>query len=334
MRSLAAVFFVVIHALLASAPALAQQCAPRNILDEVKRNDAKEYARLRKEGRKIPNSRDIFWKVEKRGKAPSYLLGSMHVSDPRVLDIPAAARKAHRRSRVVVLESAEILDPMKAIALAFTKPDVMMMPAGKRIEDFLDGEQKQILSAALTRRGMPLSAVNYLRPWLITSAIAVPACEMARQNKGRKVLDQQLALDAVEYGIPVKGLETFDEQYGAMNSISLEAQVQALVESVTMAGQGGDIIETMIELYAARDLTLLTPMLKTYTPGEDTGTGGLPSEFDTAMIIRRNHIMAERARPFLNEGNAFIAVGTLHLQGKEGLVALLRKQGYKLSPIR
>jgi uncharacterized protein YbaP (TraB family) len=41
--------------------------------------------------------------------------------------------------------------------------------------------------------------------------------------------------------------------------------------------------------------------------------------------------MAQRAAPVLATGDAFIAVGALHLPGEEGLVELLRAQGYRLT---
>jgi hypothetical protein len=43
--------------------------------------------------------------------------------------------------------------------------------------------------------------------------------------------------------------------------------------------------------------------------------------------------MAARAEAILARGNAFIAVGALHLPGAEGLVELIRKAGYKVTPI-
>ena len=43
--------------------------------------------------------------------------------------------------------------------------------------------------------------------------------------------------------------------------------------------------------------------------------------------------MAEGSKPHLEKGNAFIAVGALHLPGEEGLIELIRKQGYTVTRI-
>ena len=43
--------------------------------------------------------------------------------------------------------------------------------------------------------------------------------------------------------------------------------------------------------------------------------------------------MAERAAPLLAAGGAFIAVGALHLSGKDGLVERFRATGYKVTKV-
>jgi len=40
--------------------------------------------------------------------------------------------------------------------------------------------------------------------------------------------------------------------------------------------------------------------------------------------------MADRAEPYIKKGSTFIAVGAAHLPGKEGVIGLLRKKGYKV----
>jgi uncharacterized protein YbaP (TraB family) len=43
--------------------------------------------------------------------------------------------------------------------------------------------------------------------------------------------------------------------------------------------------------------------------------------------------MAERMQEILNKGNAFIAIGALHLPGDEGVLNLLDGSGYIISRI-
>ena len=49
------------------------------------------------------------------------------------------------------------------------------------------------------------------------------------------------------------------------------------------------------------------------------------------MVTSRNKVMVERAEPILAKGNAFMAVGALHLPGAEGLVEDFRKAGYTVT---
>jgi uncharacterized protein YbaP (TraB family) len=43
--------------------------------------------------------------------------------------------------------------------------------------------------------------------------------------------------------------------------------------------------------------------------------------------------MRDRALSFLRRGGAFIAVGAVHLPGKEGLLALFEKEGYHVDAL-
>jgi hypothetical protein len=51
------------------------------------------------------------------------------------------------------------------------------------------------------------------------------------------------------------------------------------------------------------------------------------------LLRQRNLLMLERMQLRLKEGNAFIAVGAMHLPGEEGLLQLLRRAGYRVTSI-
>jgi uncharacterized protein YbaP (TraB family) len=56
-------------------------------------------------------------------------------------------------------------------------------------------------------------------------------------------------------------------------------------------------------------------------------------EFDRYTLDERNLAMRDRALPLIEQGNAFIAVGAAHLAGDQGMVELLRKAGYEVTPV-
>ena len=332
IHALIALSFLIVLAGL--SPARAQEpatCTGNNLLTRYEKDDPAGYARLRAEADAVPNGKAIFWKVEKDGKPASWLLGTMHVTDPRVLAMPDAARTAYDEATTVVVESDEITDEKKAGAAMMARPDLIMFADGKSITDFLNKEEAERLEQGLKRRGLSLAVVGRMKPWMLMSFVALPACEIARKTAGAPFLDQQLAKTALAEGKSLKGLETLIEQISALDSLAVEPQVKGLVQTVELGDTLKDVIETMSQLYLAGDTGMIMPMMRAAVPeGEDADAY---AKFEQRIIVDRNHIMADRAMPILDEGNVFMAVGALHLAGPEGVVELLRKKGFTVTAV-
>lgn len=325
---LASLFLVLFH--LTAARAAETACSGRDLVAEMKANDPAAYQKVLAEGAKIPNGKGIFWKIEKRGIPTSYLLGTMHVSDPRVLKMPEGADAARQEANTIVVESDEILDDKKAMAGMLAKPELTMFTDGSSIESLLPKQDLDLLQTGLKKRGIPLAAVSRMKPWMLMAFISIPACEAARKAENAAFLDKQLALDAVAQGKSVKGLETFSEQLSTLAAIPIDQHLKSLIETIKLGSKLDDVFETMTDLYLSGEMGLTVPFLKTVAPeGEDDPDYG---EFEELVVRKRNHTMAERAGPILEKGGAFVAVGALHLPGKEGLVELFRKQGFTVTP--
>lgn len=307
-------------------------CSGNDLLAALAKDEPATYAKLRAEADAIPNGRGIFWKIEKPGLAPSWLLGTMHVTDPRVLTMPEPARKAAAEASTIVIESDEILDEKKAAAAMLMHPELTMFTDGKTIRDKLSPEQATRLEAGLKERGLALAAVQRMQPWIISSFVALPACEMARKAKGASFLDKHIAEDAVKAGKNVVGLETLAEQLQAMADLPTEFHLQALIETLELGDRMNDVIETMTTLYLSGDIGMTMPMLQIVSPAQTGKEKSSYADFEQRIVTDRNHVMAERAAPVLAKGGAFVAVGALHLPGEEGLVELLKKQGFTLTP--
>lgn len=312
------------------AHAAEQACNGQNLVEDLKRKNPTAYQKLEQEAAKVANGRGLFWQIEKPGTPKSYLLGTMHVTDPAVLKMPSGAPYALSKASVVIVESDEILDEKKAMAGMLAKPQLNMMPDGKTIEQYLTPESKEKLASALKERGIPLAAVSRMQPWLLSSFLALPACELTRKGQGATFLDKKIALEAASKGVPVKGLETMEEQLSAMASIPVEFHIKSLIEMIDLGPRMDDVTTTMRDLYLSGEIGMTMPMLKMIAADGADGEGY--AEFEERIVRQRNHIMADRAEPLLNKGGAFMAVGALHLVGDEGLVALLKSNGFSVSP--
>ena len=307
-------------------------CGGKNLLNQMKQDDPATYAKIVEEGTKLENGNSIFWKLTKGDLKPSYLLGTMHMSDPRVLAMPAGAKEAFAASDTLIVESDEILDQQKASAKIMEKPDLMMFTDGKSITDYLTPDEKTMMDTELKKRGIPLFSVAKMKPWVVSSFVALPSCELARKAKGAPFLDMKLTQDAAASGKAIKGLETLQEQLQAMASLSVEFHVKGLISTLKYADKTNDLMETMIELYLDGKPGWIKP-LSMYAFPEADGEAFSMAEFEQKMITSRNHNMADRAKETMDKGNAFMAVGALHLPGKDGLIELFRAQGFTATPV-
>jgi uncharacterized protein YbaP (TraB family) len=171
-----------------------------------------------------------------------------------------------------------------------------------------------------------------MKPWMLSAMVALPACELARKAGGAPVLDVKLAEDARADGKKLQGLETIADQLGAMASLPMALHLKGLVDTVKLGDRIDDVIETMIVLYVKGDTGTFWPLFRGIMPGTEEDQAGYAA-FEQAMIVERNKTMIRNAEPILAAGNAFIAVGALHLPGPDGLIELLRRRGHTVTAV-
>lgn len=306
-------------------------CTGTDLVEQLARDEPAKLEAIRAEARETPNADSLLWRIEKNGVEPSFLLGTMHVADPRVVTLSAAAQDALDRSASVVIETTDILDPQRVLSTLAGHPDLTMFTDGTTLSSRLTENQRRDLEAGLAAKGLDLNSVNRMKPWMLASLLATPNCEIARRAKGEPVLDAKIAGEAQEAGKPVLGLETALDQFRAMASLPMDFHLEALVETAAMGNRLDDVTETMVSLYRRGEIGMVWAALEQAMPGASAQSY---AEFEQVMVTARNHTMAERAGPILDKGSAFIAVGALHLPGTEGVVELLRQRGFEVEALR
>ncbi|MFK5979399.1 MAG: TraB/GumN family protein [Rhizobiaceae bacterium] len=308
-------------------------CGGINLIEKMRQEEPEEYASLVNEAAKIINASSVFWKIEKDGVAPSYLLGTMHVSDPKVTTLSPIAKSALNRAKIIIVENTETFDPQKAAAAMVQLKHLTFLKAGQTLDAQLEGNLRTKLQQAVAKRGVPFQIVNRMQPWVVATMVALPVCEMAAKQNGKKVLDHIIADHAIKNSKKLIGLETMEEQFTAITSLPPEFHFSALKETLAMGpSQAENIIATMKALYQTGSISMLMPLMKAVSPKAFSGKG--TTAFQDVLITKRNKIMAERSQQYLEKGSTFLAIGALHLPGETGVINLLREQGFKVTAVK
>ncbi len=258
----------------------------------------------------------LLWKVSKEGRQPSYVFGTIHVSDPRITKLPETVETALKNSDIFVMEA--LPTPEEALSLA----QMMFYADGTTLKDYLDDDLFNRIAKVLSNFQLPIEAVSVMRPWAAFLLMNYPA-------DNTMPLDLVLFEIAMSQGARTIGLETLSEQGAVFSEMSLDDQFRLLLDTVCNYDLVMQDIEEMKRLYLKKDLNGLL----------NTGTQHAYSdeqvykELNKRLLTDRNKIMADRMQAVLQEGDAFIAIGALHLPGNEGVIARLSQQGYKITAI-
>ena len=260
----------------------------------------------------------LLWKIERDGVKPSFLLGTMHSEDPRVVKVAPEVQRAFDASTSftmeVVLDTQTIADTAQA----------MVFSDGRDLKTVLGTELYNKIVPLMAQHGVPETILPVYKPWAIFLTLSMPPA------KTGVFLDAALYEAALTQKKVVHGLETVKEQLSIFDRMTAEEQSQLVADAVKHFGELKGVFEEMIGIYLKRDLPGLQALNEKYTASDDSK---LEQKLMAELIDVRNLRMVERMAPRLKEGKAFVAVGALHLPGDHGLLRLLEKQGYRVSAV-
>ena len=282
---------------------------------------------------KVPAGEGVYWRIEKEGVAPSHLLGTIHVADKRVTELPERIDADLDAADSLAVEATEIGDLGAAMGALFAKPEVLLLQNGQTLDKLIGADRREKVDAMLEGRGIPPASVRTLKPWFIALSLAMPDCAALQAASPTDVLDGTLIARKTADGSEVVGLETVEDQLDAISSLPMEAQIEQLVALADFGDRMNDAMETMIQLYLKGHIAAIMPTLEAAFPngGMLVGAGEGYADFEKTLIDERNLHMVEAMEPLLEKGNGFVAVGALHLPGEKGIVETLRARGWSVT---
>lgn len=269
----------------------------------------------------------LLWKVSDADNS-IYLLGSFHLLKADDYPLAPSAYAALEDSAQVVFElsPAEMNDPSLGQRMA----QAAMRTDGQTLQQSLPAATWAALEQYAGTRGMPVANLQGFEGWFVSLLVGITEMQVAGLNP-EFGLDKHFAERAVAAGKQVSGLETGDQQIALFDGMTEAQQVQALqVQALQETLDGLDGMEaeiaSMHALWRAGDAEALY-----------AATGAeMKAEYpDLYQRINtdRNRAWLPRLKALLDDSdgdNALVVVGALHLLDQDGVVELLRAEGYQV----
>ncbi|MDR3653245.1 MAG: TraB/GumN family protein [Paludibacter sp.] len=266
----------------------------------------------------------LLWEVTGNGlKHPSYLFGTHHFISIQFLDSIPGLYKAFNECDAVIGEIVfNNIDATSQIQKA------AIMPKHTKIEDLLNAEEYKIADTELKSvLKFGLKDVSIMNPSLILNMYEMEIYKKKTGFSDNHQSDSFFQLVASEKDKNVIGLEDVNQQIAVLfGNGSLEQQADHLVEIIQ---HKDSVINEMIlqnKLYKAGKIDELQEQAKSNTTGMTT------TEY-AKLIEDRNADWVAKLHDYFKQSPCFVAVDAIHLGGKNGLIKLLEKDGYKVKAV-
>jgi len=250
----------------------------------------------------------LLWRISGKDlKQPSYLFGTMHVKDKRVFNFSDSVMLAIQKCQTFALE----VQPDSAIRLLFKlwgKSDTTF-----DLHKLLSAKEYAELAKRFERKN-GYKMRSDMNPFMAESMLS---------KNDDKPDDRESFIDAYLYGIArtmdknIYGLENTSQQMNKLMGTPDAVKTRLLY---LLDNSEGEHREEMVKIYSSGSLDDISSYVSKYKMAD-------------SEIMARNKVMAGSIIKDIHDKTLFAAVGAAHLPGDEGVISLLRKEGYTVTAV-
>ena len=247
----------------------------------------------------------------------SYLYGTIHILPKDKFELSNSLKRAFDASTTIAMEVDLDMSGAEKIALA----QKVMLPDGKTLKDFMAAQDYLQLKAycidSLQWSESKFERSSKLKPMFFSSVLIqenmsnMASYEMEFNKMAKKKKKETI------------GLETIEFQLGLFDQLPMQTQVDMLKQDYKSDMKNYD---TLLACYLREDLETLGKLM-----AEETSAY---PEFNELMLVQRNKSWIAPMRAQMQKESTFFGVGAAHLSGPDGVVALLRAQGFTVTAIK
>lgn len=262
----------------------------------------------------------ILWEISGNGLTqPSYLMGTLKFIGEKEFYLPKEIEEKMKQCKIFAIEDQ--VDHKAQMELN----KALHYPKGQSLSTDLSPENYARVAAFFEKEfHIPRSKFDKDYSKIIPLALSI---NMTRMSLGEKVkyYDIELLLMAKKNKLKTYSLETIQREAQAIHAFPLDDQEKALLESIDHFDQQKADYLALEAAFVANDLDKIFSF--TLHPTEDNPA------FVNEFYIARNMEWLPKLDKMVKDKPSFIALGITHLEGDQGMLALLKGRGYTLKPV-
>jgi uncharacterized protein YbaP (TraB family) len=260
----------------------------------------------------------LLWEISGNSlKQPSYLFGTIHMICKEDFTFSELAKQKFNASKQVYLE-LDMDDPK----LQPVMMGLMQLPGNESLRNKLGENNFNKLDSFLKKQtNMNLAVFDRFKPMMVMSLLAQRLLSCAAMES----YEMNFVKMASEQKKELLGLERVEDQVSVFDAIPDSLEIRSIMNMVNDFESQKKEFTRMSSLYKAQNLDSLYQLL--VASPEMMGSQEL-------LLDRRNRNWIPIMESAMKKSSTFFAVGAGHLAGSQGVLELLRKQGYKVKPIQ
>jgi len=271
----------------------------------------------------------LLWKVSKPDvEKASYLIGTHHLAPINILDSIQGWNDALNNCDIVFGEVDK--DSLTSPASQQMMLSAAIAPADSSIYQLYTPLQIDSINTFLIDVSNGIMSVNTFanfKPAFINTQVSLLlAMKAMPQYNPQQQLDIHIQQQAINHGKTVAAFETAKQQIDLLFNYPIEQQAQELLSTMRNEAHLVDFSKQLASAYLTQNLDSVHRLSLHPTLGTDP-------ESQARLIDNRNKTWVNTLLNILPQKSVIVCVGALHLPGNNGLIKLLRNQGYIVTPI-
>lgn len=253
-----------------------------------------------------------------------YLLGSVHMLRKEDHPLSTVIDDAYEDAESIVMEID--MDDIDAAATQALITKLGVISGDKTLRDLMGGDMYAKAELAAMTLDIPLDMLAKTEPWLAAITVEQLALNRIGFNPMYGV-EMHLMAKAQEDGKEIRGFESIEEQLTFLDTLSLDAQRDLLLQTLAEGNDIEAVMSGLIDAWRHGDVKYL----------EENMLADMSQypELYRAIVSDRNRRWVEDINLLLDDDDDYlIVVGALHLIGDDGVPALLTRAGVNVSQMR